>query len=477
MNMQTESQRLENNKRLLKNYRIDDIEKPQIILRKLRDNTNHDMAQDDLFVISLDMTLPNEDLSKKLPEDFAWALSSLKMFRQSYKTMLAEQTERVHLEGIAKKDSYIVLQSAAPKTNTNANSDSYVGGCSIENGRPCITLINDKLTSTTFLHEAVHHSDLFLGDVRFSDLPIYQSIIMLIDAQISSSGKNNKTVQSLRKINQLYKPGQLYVEGLAWITEMPMADLYKEKNHLGQNLKILHADYTKALLEDKSTTVACFNFFKPSSQLKLLLQAYNRNGQQIGNNRKTILKQQQDFTNELLKFRREINGIDRNNLSNQKLPDGTAEFCEMCGFNSLTSAVIAYHNANVLFEQTKNNPSAILSSLQKLQNNIQPKDLNNPSAVSQNFLTELFYLQLAEYQQNGISAELSLAELPDSFMQKNADEIRQKLYSNMKKDISLLALAYTNGSLPQGYELAQASKTGQNPVQDYIKNQKNSKTV
>ena len=475
MDTQNETQRLENNRSLLKNYRIDDIEKPNIILCKLCDKTDHDMALDDLLTISLDMTIPNEDLSQKLPQDFAWALNSLKMFRQSYKAMLAEPTERIHLEGIAKKDSYIVLQNAPTQTDTNASSDSFIGGCTVENNRPCIKLVSGKMNATTFLHESVHHSDLFLGDIHFSDLPIYQTTIMLIDAQISSSGKNNKTVQSLRKINQLYDKGQLYVEGLAWITEMPMADLYKEKNHLGQNLKLLHASFTKALLEDKNAIVDCFSYFKPSPQLQLLLQAYNRNNQKVTNS-KTILKQQQNFTNDILNFRREIGNIDRAGLGNLRLPEGTSAFCEVCGFTSLTSAVTSYHRASEIFNQTKNDFSVVIQTLQKMQKNINPNNLANPALVDKDLLTACFYLQFAENQQSSLAGTFALADVPEAIRQAAPDEVRKRLYSGLSKDITLIAQAYTNGTLQNDYKLAQASTT-QDSVQDYIKNPKSTKTM
>ena len=477
MSTQTEEQKSKENYRILNSYKIDDIEKPQIILRKFCNADNHRIDKDDLFVLSLDMTDSDEDLQKKLPDGFMWALQSLKTFKKTYQKMLAEPNERIHLEGIALKDSYIILESTPEKTSTNANSGEYLGGTAELNGRPCIMLVNGKIKDSTFLHEAVHHSDLMLSDQHFSDLPIYQTIIMLIDAQISSSGKNNKTVQSLRSVNKLYQPGQLYVEGLAWITEMSMTDLYQEKNHLGQSLKQLHATYTKAILEDKSAVLDCFAFFKPSSQLQLLLQAYNRNGQKIINNRKTILKQQQNFTNDILKFRKEIGTIDRTGLGNIKLPEGTMEFCNVCGFTSLTSAVTAYHKASELFNQTKDDFAVVIETLQKLQANIKPKNLTDLSLTGKDLLTSCFYLQLAEQQQNGLVGAFTLADIPESIKQKTPDEVRKSLYNGMNKDITQIALAYEKSSSKPDCQLAQNSKATPESVQSYLNNQKNAKTV
>lgn len=463
MSNKSEDQKLEENYYLLKNFKIDDIEKPQIILRKLNSATGHDLDRDDLFVITLDMTNPAENIAQMLPADFGWALNGLKKFKTSYQKMLTDQYERIHLEGIALKDSYIVIENIAPKENSNANTDSsYAGGCTEINGRPCIVLVSDKIKDTTFLHEAVHHSDLMLGGTPFSDLPIYQTIIMMIDAQILSS--KDKTVQSLRKVNTLYKPGQLYVEGLAWISEMPMADLYQEKNHLGQNLKILHTTYTKALLEKKPAEVDCFEYFKPAAQLQQLLDEYNKNAQKITNNRKRILKQQQDFTNDLLKFRKDIGSIDRTGLGAQQLPIGTEDFCQSCGFQSLIPAVSAYYKATSLFEETKADYGAVLSTLDKLQSNISQKDLTDPSAAGKDFLTSYFYMQLAENWPNEAKDLLVLADLPTSLKQKNPYEVRTKVYEGMNKDLSMMMLAYQTGCSKQDCELAMRLKTTPNNV-------------
>jgi len=180
MGSQSTKQKAAENYYLLQNYRIDDVQKPKVILRKLFNENSDDLNQDDLFVITLDMQNPNENIQKMLPADFAWALNGLKKFKDSYQKILADQTERVHLEGIAKQNSYLMIENIAPKENSNANdSSAYAGGCAELNGRPCIMLVADKIKGTTLLHESVHHSDLMLGGRPFSDLPIYQTIIMI----------------------------------------------------------------------------------------------------------------------------------------------------------------------------------------------------------------------------------------------------------------------------------------------------------
>lgn len=460
------NQKAAENYYLLNNYKINNIEEPKVILRKLCNSASNDLNQDDLFVITLDMKNPDENIQKMLPAGFAWALDGLKKFKASYQKILADQTERVHLEGIAKQNSYLIIENIAPNENSNANdSSAYAGGCAELNGRPCIMLVADKISNTTLLHEAVHHSDLMLGGRPFSDLPIYQTIIMMIDAQISSSGSNNKTVQSLRKVNKLYKSGQLYVEGLAWISEMPMTDLYTEKNHLGQSLKLLHSAYTKALIENKPALLDCIEFFKPSAHLQPLLEEYNKNAQKITNNRAKILKQQQNFSNELLKFRKEIGSIERSGLGEQKLPVGTMAFCEACGFQSLTPAITAYHKAGTLFDQTKGDYGSVLTTLEQLQSAISKKDLATPSLVGKDFLTAYFYMQLAEHWPNAVKDDLVLAEIPESVKQKNADEIRTKVYEGMNKNLSMMMLAYQTGCSKHDCELAMRLKT----TPEYVK--------
>lgn len=467
MGSQAEDQKSEENYLLLQSYRIDDVEKPQIILRKFCHANNHEIDKDDLLLLSLDMTNPNEDIQKMLPSNFGWALQSLKTFKTTYKRMLAEPNERIHLEGIEKKDSYIILEDMPEKTDVNTNSGEYIGGCAYMNNRPCIVLVNGKIKDTTFLHESVHHSDLMLSSHHFSNLPVYQTIIMLIDAQASSSGKNNKTVQSLRTVNRLYKPGQLYIEGLPWITEMPMADLYQEKNHLGQSLKLLHTTYTKAVLEEKYATLDCFEFFKSSPELQLLLKQYNSNGQKIINNgnRKQILKQQTSFTEELLKFRREIGNIERAGLDCQKLPNGTAELCGFCGFNSLTPAVVAFHNASDLYDRTKSNNGMVVDTLQKLQSRVQSNGLTNISVIGQDLLTAYFYMEMADQRQNGYEGEIAVTQIPNALKQKTPDEIRKRFYDSMNKNISLMTLAYQTNCSKRDCELALALNT----TPDFVK--------
>ena len=458
-------EQLEANYHLLKSYQWENIDKPKVILRKLHGEHQHDMDFDDLHIITLDINDPNENIGQKLPQDFKWALQSLRALKKSYKRILEDENERIHLQGLAQKNSFLVIENIAPQTAANSNNGSYIGGCTEINGRPCIMLVSDKFKDTTLLHEAVHHSDLMLGTPHFSDLPIYQTIIMMIDAQISSSGKNNKTVRSLRNVNKYYNPGQLYIEGLPWITELPFADLYQEKNHLGQSLKLLHAGYTKALLEGHSATVLCYRAFKPQKKLLSMLEEYNKNAQQIGNNRRQILNQQKDFTNELLLFRREIGTIERTGLGTVQMPEGIAEFCDICGFKPLTSAIMAYHNAQDLVSKTKDNPASVISTVQKLQSNINVKDLKNSSADGKNILTAAFYLQMIDDYQNGLGTNLVLADIPPSLKQKSADELRTKLYNNITQSASLTILSCQSGCSKRDCELAQALQTTPKSVQ------------
>ena len=461
----SDQERLEANYHLLKSYQWDSLQNPKIILRKLRSATEHDMDFDDLYLITFDMQKSHENLEQKLPQNYKWALSSLNVLRNTYKRMLQDENERIHLEGLFKNETYLVLENIAPQTSSNIQNGDYIGGCTTKNGRPCILFVNGRLKGSTLVHESVHHSDLMLGTPHFSDLPLYQSIIMMLDAQISSSDKNNKTVQSLRTVNQIYKPGQLYIEGLPWITEMPLSDLYKEKNHLGQSLKLLHADYTKALLKNQSTIILCYSFFKPSKKVMALLQEYNKRKQRVGYYGNQILSQQKDFTNELLSFRKDIGIIERAGLGTLKMPEGIDEFCNLCGFNSLTSAVLAYQTANNLFEQTKNNPSEQIQTIQKLQKSINPSDFKNPSYNGKDLLTAAFYLQILDNYQNGLNTHLTLAEVPQSLKQNSADEIRQKLYNNVTKSAYLTMLACQTGCNKRDCELAQALQIKPQSVQ------------
>ena len=54
MGSQAKDQKSEENYLLLQSYRIDDVEKPQIILRKFCHANNHEIDKDDLLLLSLD---------------------------------------------------------------------------------------------------------------------------------------------------------------------------------------------------------------------------------------------------------------------------------------------------------------------------------------------------------------------------------------------------------------------------------------
>ena len=398
------------NNRILKEYHIEDRMHPQIILRQIVGN-GVNVDGDDLCVISFDMSQPKENIELKVPENFSWAVPSLKILHNSYEKMLLEPTERVHIDGIIQNKTYIILENKKHAQQTNMKVGAEVdmsGGCGYLDNHPAIFLINGKMKSTTFLHEAIHHSDLMLQQRHFSNFPLYQTAIMIIDAQRSDSRDKNRSVYYLRLINRAYKPGQLYMEGLTWISSMSLETLSKEKNHCAKNLKILHALYTKAVLEENFAVMSCFERFKPSGTLQILLNAYNQRGQQIGKNRRQILKQEDDFINDVLLFRKDLRSILNSGLAKEKVPDSVFDVCEKCGLSRSTDIVSIYLRAKYLFDNTKNDNAKKLEILNKCRRKI--NSYQKSSGDLKDFLASYIYVQLIENAQSGKTLELKLTD-------------------------------------------------------------------
>ena len=294
--MQTER---EKNKEILDNYDGTDIFHPQLILRKVHE-IDGSVLDDDLYKLQINpyrVTLSRYELG-----DFAWAYDSIYSFSVQYKKMLEEPTERVHLEALAQSGCRIFIENIWSSSGGNSKSGTYGGMSTSVMGKPAIFFVADRFDDKTLLHEAVHNSDLRLGRLywnheHFSGLKIHHAAIMLLDAQKIQSIYCYQSVKACRSINASYRKGELYTEGLAWITQMPMEELAREKNHIGKQLKVLHALYTEAILKKQTAILDCFQHWKPSEHIAVLLKNYDADGQIIGKNRNKILKQQKHSYN------------------------------------------------------------------------------------------------------------------------------------------------------------------------------------
>lgn len=448
MSNERKDEKAEENERLLEAYRHQDVMHPSIILRKVVGN-GHDMAEDDLSVVSFDMTRADENIDSKVSKDFHWAVSSLKMLRKSYAKMLSEPIEKIHLDGIVQNNTYLILEDKGYMLASNIkNADRVSGACGLINNHVAIFFVNENLKSTTLLHESVHHSDLRLYERHFSNFPIYQTAIMIIDAQRSETGERNKSVRCLRTVHQDYKPGELYKEGLAWISAMPLATLANEKNHCAKNLKILHSLYTKAILEGNYAVMACFEHFKPSKTLQVLLNSYNMKGQQVGQNRRQILKQEKNFVNELLLFRKSIDEIARSGLAHEKVPQSVFDVCEKCGLNASTDVVNAYLHAKRLFNETKDDAKKMLTTLKKCQNNL---DMHQKSSGNlKDFVIAYMYVQLAQ----NVSDGKEFVVCDQNFSGKTSEEIKTAMNNELCDQIAVFEVLGQKGDMLQDCRLA-----------------------
>ena len=450
--MTEEKTQREINQNIWDTYDGSDALHPQVILRNVKE-VNGDILDDELFGVKLSCYRHYEylEVNKKLPDNFKWATDSIVIFMKEYKSLLSHPTERIHLAALAKNGCRIIIEDKCSSTRGNGKSHRYAGQSSIIKGKPVIKLVAHSFPGDTLLHEAIHNSDLRMKDrpwhSNFSEQLIYQAAIMMLDAQKVQPTDGYKTVEALRHINKSYQDGEIYSEGLAWIASMPMEDLAKEKNHIGKNLKILHALYTEAILKKQTAVTECFRYWKPSEHIKKLLETYNKHGQKIGKERDKILKQQKHFWEQMLKFRKEINKLKMHCLETATLSGDKIYFCETHGVNSLIPAYMAHGKVNEAYEQIEDaaemHPEGRMrmhaEKLNELFANIKPNDLNNPALFAEKFLACRAYLQNMS------------PELPQDYAERlfdisgNDDSIsgiaaRKNLYDNLKARVKI---AYT----------------------------------
>lgn len=438
------------NAALLDAYDISDINAPQVILRKVKE-VDGDVLDDDLYCVRFNSDMEFQDI----PDEFSWAKRDLQQFKKSYINMLNEPTERVHLEGIKESGCRILIEDRCSDTCGNAKSSGY-RGLSVYNlhNRPAVYLVHDSFSDTTLLHEAIHNSDLRLGEEWFSSLTLHKAAMMMIDAQRieRNDSKQYMTTRQCREIDNLYRPGQRYIEGLTWITQISLTDLSKEKNHIGKNLKVLHSIYTEAVLNEQRAILDCFQNWQPSEHILNLLELYNKNGQMTGQIRAKIQKQEMTFWNELVKFRKGINKLKTRGLEYEELYWQDVYVYSHIGGNcvrlprggeKLSSHIplyLAKGKARDVFEST---PSICerVKLLQELFKDISAKDLNNDAVFADKAMVCMFYIHMLEES----AAKPNEYELMNVKFSSNASSIekRKQMYDILKKNVTSWGQTYT----------------------------------
>ncbi len=442
----------ERNQSILDTYDGSDIYHPQVILRKVN-QVDGNVLDDELFGVKLSCCR-DYDFSyvwDQLPENFKWAAYGIVDFITQYNELLKHPTERIHLEALA-QNGRIFIEDRCSSTRGNSKSGGYEGMSTFIYGKPAIVLVARYCNRETLLHEAIHNSDLRVYRYKgsFSAQKIYQAAIMMLDAQKIQSSRGYESVKCLRKINRIYQDGEIYAEGLAWITSMPMEKLAKEKNHIGKNLKILHSLYTEASvsLKNQLAVIEYFQFWQPSAHIAKLLEVYNKNGQKIGKERNKILKQQKHFWDELMKFRKEINklkvrGIQCNSLS---LNAGALTYCQNNGVNSLLPAYLAQDTFRKSYQSVNDDEKDEIANhclhtemLKTLFADIKPADFSHPALFAEKFLTcreYLFKMRSDFLHQNNVA---SLFDTLNADKKLSGIAARYMLYNNMK---ALIEIAY-----------------------------------
>lgn len=431
----------EANEYLLNDYNGANIMHPQVILRNVR-QIDGNVLDDDLMQVEVSpYGIPDDDLG-----NFSWATVSLLSFQKQYRRMLEDPTERIHLEALARSGCRIFIENQCSSSRGNSKSGNYGGMSTIISGKPAVVLVAGSFDNTTLLHEAVHNSDLklspdlYFNKKHFSALNIYHAAIMMIDAQKISSFDGYDSVKACRTINRAYQEGQLYTEGLAWISEIPMETLAKEKNHIGKHLKSLHALYTEAVMKQQSAVIDCFQYWRPSQHIADLLKEYDKNKQKIGKNRAKILKQQKHFWDELLRFRKEINKLKTHGLAEKTLSYDILHFCRLHGVNSLVPAYMAQQKVDDLYQQAGVDHKAHAANLKALFAEIKPNDLNHSSLFAEKFLACYAYFRKIDKDQMPQTYAESLYELPFDTKDKSCIAVRKKLYDNMKARVNIIEL-------------------------------------
>lgn len=433
----------EKNREILDSYDGSDILHPQVILRRVHHMDNN-VLDDDLYRLTVDPYSSN--LSYTELGEFGWAYGSLHKFQEQYRKMLEDPTERIHLDALAKSDCRIFIESLWSSSGGNGKSGRYGGMSTKISNKPAIVLVADLFDDTTLLHEAIHNSDLrldsilYLNDKNFSALKIHHAAIMMIDAQKIKSFRGYDSVKACRNINESYINGQLYIEGLAWITQMPMETLAKEKNHIGKHLKALHALYTEAIMKKQTAILDCFQYWRPSEHIIGLLADYDKDKQKIGKNRDKILKQQKHYWDEMLRFRKEINKLKTRGCADMMLSGDMLYFCDAHGVNSLAPAYLAQHKAEEMYQQCHDDKKAHAEALKSLFAEIKPNDLNHASLFAEKFLACYAYFKKIDKELMAQNYAESLFELPFDTKGKSSIAVRKKLYDAMKSRVNIVEI-------------------------------------
>lgn len=444
---QVKTQR-EINQDILDSYDGSDIMNPQVILRQVH-QVDGDVLDDDLRKVEVSMSdIPDEDLG-----EFSWAALGLLLFRSQYLNILEDPIERIHLEALLQSGCRIFIEDKCANSHGNGKSHKYGGMSTTINGKPAVVLVAGSLGGTTLLHEAIHNSDLRLDtnlynrNDNFSGLKLHHAAIMMLDAQKIMSSAGYKSVEACRRINRVYKDGEMYVEGLTWVTQLPMETLAKEKNHIGKHLKVLHALYTEAILKKQSAILTSFRYWRPSEHVAAMLTEYDKNKQKIGKNRDKILRQQKHFWDELLRFRRGINKLKVRGLANKKLSCyvDVINFCKKNGVNSLVSAYLAQQKADELYQQAGQDRIAHVENLKSLFAEIKPNDLNHSSLFAEKFLPCYIYLRKVSKELLLQGYAESIFKFPFDGEEKNSVTIRKKFYDNLKARVNIFEKQVTTG--------------------------------
>ncbi len=448
--MTEEKTQRERNQDILNSYDGSDIMHPQVILRKVK-QVDGDILDDGLFGVKLSCYRVYDayEIMDRLPEEYQWASRSIADFMDEYTKLLEHPTERIQLEALAKSGCRIFIEDKCSSTDGNGKSAGYSGQSSHNiAGKPAIKLVAYRFGNRTFLHEAIHNSDLRLCWSYFTKQKIYQAAIMMLDAQKIQSSHGYQSVKKLRHINEVYQAGEIYTEGLAWIGSMSMEELAHEKNHIGKNLKVLHSLYTEALLKEQGAVLDCFRFWQPSAHIGKLLETYNANGQKIGKERDKILKQQKHLWDEMMKFRKEINKLKVNGLESKTLSlwGGSYYYCQTGGVKSLFPLYMAQDKADKAFQQIeddeklspntkKRRHTAVLKALFK---EIKAGDLNVPSLFAEKFLTCKEYLYKMRKYYPSYDYNDMLFDLSPKENEPKGIAGRKRLYDNLEAQANIL---------------------------------------
>lgn len=383
----TEEEKRKYNQEILDSYDLSDLTQPQVILR-IVNQTDGNILDDELFKVSL------TNFNGTLPPEFRQFRTSLIKFKNIYSKILNDPVEKTHLEALSHCGGRIIIENRCSKTTVNSKGNDYIGLSTVILGKPAVCLVADKSDDTTFLHEMVHNSDLRLREnaISFNSLPLHHAAIMMIDTQQEDDGdKDFYTTDLCKHIEKTYKAGYKYIEGLSWITELPLSELAQEKNHIGKHLKILHSIYTEALLKNQHAILSCFHLWQPSEHIAPLLKIYDRQGQRAGSYKTKILKQQKHFWDQLLKFRKEINKLKVNGIECDTIDSRLiGRFMLVAEKKYPFPVFMAQKKARDLFAQN-HSLADHTAQLKELVGGIKPQDINQESSFLEKSMCCLSY--------------------------------------------------------------------------------------